>query len=347
VQPLAIPTGKEVSVNQSAFKAMIVNETPEGQFDRKITTKSFDDLPDGEVLIRVHYSSLNYKDALSATGNKGVTRNYPHTPGIDAAGVVERCQSDDFEKGESVLITGYDLGMNTSGGFAEYIRVPAGWVVRLPQNLSLQESMIYGTAGFTAALSVHKLIESGVTPKDGEVLVTGASGGVGSLAVALLAKIGFPVVAVSGKPDAAAFLKELGATEIIGREQAADSSGKPLLKGRWAGVVDTVGGDILATAIKSTAYGGAVTCCGLVASPKLSTTVFPFILRNVSLLGIESVDCPMSLRRQIWDKLAGDWKIANLQQLAREISLEDLDAKIDEILQGKSKGRYVVKMADS
>lgn len=331
-------------MNSSTFTAMIVEETPEGNFIRKIGSKAFEDLPDGEVLIRVHYSSLNYKDALSATGNKGVTRNYPHTPGIDAAGIVEECRSGDFNAGDAVLVTGYDLGMNTSGGFAEYIRVPSRWVVPLPSNLSLQESMIYGTAGFTAALSVHKLTESGVTPEQGETLVTGATGGVGSIAVALLTKIGFRVTAVSGKPEAASFLKELGAAEIISRAEATDESGKPLLKGKWAGVVDTVGGDILSTAIKSTSYGGAVTCCGLVASPKLSTTVFPFILRGVNLLGIDSVECPMNLRLRLWEKLAGNWKIPHLQHLTREIALDDLDAKIDEILQGQSKGRYLVSL---
>lgn len=331
-------------MNPATFRAMIVEETPDNQFDRKITTKSFDDLPDGDVLIRVHYSSLNYKDALSATGNKGVTRNYPHTPGIDAAGVVEECRSEDFQPGDSVLVTGYDLGMNTSGGFAEYIRVPARWVVRLPKNLTLQESMIYGTAGFTAALSVQKLVQNGVAPEQGEVLVTGASGGVGSIAVALLAKSGFRVVAVSGKPEAVSYLKDLGAAEVIGRDQALDESGRPLLKGRWAGGVDTVGGDILATALKSTAYGGSITCCGLVASPRLSTTVFPFILRGVNLLGIDSVECPMNQRLQVWEKLAGEWKIEELQGLAREITLEQLDAKIEEILKGKSRGRYVVRL---
>lgn len=334
-------------MNQSTFTAMIVEETADNQFVRKIGTKPFDDLPDGEVLIRVHYSSLNYKDALSAVGNKGVTRQYPHTPGIDAAGIVEEDRSNRFKPGDSVLVTGYDLGMNTSGGFAQYIRVPVRWVVPLPENLSLQESMIYGTAGFTAALSMHKLTESGVAPDQGEVLVTGASGGVGSIAVALLAKSGFRVVAVSGKSEAASYLTDLGAGEIIDRDQASDESGRPLLKGRWAGVVDTVGGDILATAIKSTSHAGSITCCGLVASPKLSTTVFPFILRGVNLLGIDSVECPMDLRLRIWEKLAGSWKIDNLQRLAREITLEQLDSKIDEILQGKAKGRYVVNLKES
>lgn len=326
------------------FKAMVINETADKKFVRSISRKSIDDLPDGDVLINVRYSSLNYKDALSATGNRGVTRNYPHTPGIDAAGVVAESRSRSFAVGDEVLVTGYDLGMNTSGGYAEYTRVPAAWVVPRPANLSLKEAMVYGTAGFTAALSVYRLVDSGLKAEQGEVLVTGATGGVGSLAVAILSKLGFRVVAVSGKVDQAALLDELGAGEIISRESATDKSGRPLLKGRWAGVVDTVGGEILATAIKSTVYGGTVCCCGLVASPDLAITVFPFILRGVSLVGIDSVACPMDLRLRIWDKLAGDWKPGRLERLTREISLQELDPLIDKILKGQMKGRVVVDL---
>ncbi|KPJ79109.1 MAG: quinone oxidoreductase [Deltaproteobacteria bacterium SG8_13] len=324
------------------FKAMVVEEVADKKFVRRIGTRSIDELPDGEVLIRVKYSSLNYKDALSATGNKGVTRQFPHTPGIDAAGEVAASATDRLRAGAPVVVTGYDLGMNTPGGFAEYIRVPADWVVRLPDGLSLRESMILGTAGFTAGLSVWKLQECGVTPDRGEVLVTGATGGVGSVAVAVLAKIGFRVVAVSGKTDRKSFLDQLGATEVISREEATDTSGRPMLKGRWAGVVDTVGGDILASALKSLQYGGVATCCGLVASPSLSTTVFPFILRGVSLLGIDSVECPMDLRQAVWQKLAGQWKPADLEGLSSQVDLEALDPLIDQILAGKVTGRVVV-----
>jgi putative YhdH/YhfP family quinone oxidoreductase len=232
--------------------------------------------------------------------------------------------------------------MNTSGGYADFIRVPADWVVPLPDNLSLQESMVFGTAGFTAALSVWKLLDYGVTPDRGEVLVTGATGGVGSVAVAVLAKIGFRVVAVSGKTDQKPFLDQLGAAELVGREEAIDTSGRPMLKGRWAGVVDTVGGDILASALKSVQYGGVATCCGLVASPSLSTTVFPFILRGVSLLGVDSVECPMDLRQTVWQKLAGDWKLEGLNELSQTVGLEALDPLIDQILAGRVKGRVVV-----
>jgi putative YhdH/YhfP family quinone oxidoreductase len=337
---------KEVNtMNSKRFKAMVVHETEDHKFVRQITDKSVNELPEGEVLIRVRYSSLNYKDALSAIGNKGVTKNYPHTPGIDAAGVVEESIGDDFRSGDEVLITGYDLGMNTSGGFEQYIRVPAGWVVRLPQNLSLKESMVYGTAGFTAALSVFKLQGHGVTPDQGEILVTGATGGVGSIALSILAKDGHQVVAVSGKPEEKQFLMDLGAKEVIHRDEARDTSGNPLLKGRWAGVIDTVGGEILATAIKSTHYGAVVTCCGNVASPDLPINVYPFILRNLSLLGVESVNCPMDIRVQLWQKLSKEWKLDHLNQITTECSLEELDQKIDRILQGKQKGRVIVNLS--
>ena len=326
------------------FKAMVVEETSEKNYSRRIKTRSIDELPDGDVLIRVHHSSLNYKDALSATGNKGVTRQFPHTPGIDAAGEIAASTSDRYRPGAPVLVTGYDLGMNTSGGFAEFIRVPADWIVPLPQGLSLRESMIFGTAGFTAGLSILKLLSAGVTPEFGEVLVTGATGGVGSIAVAVLARIGFQVVAVSGKTDQKPFLEELGATEVITREEATDDSGRPMLRGRWAGVVDTVGGDILASALKSVKYGGTATCCGLVASPALSTTVFPFILRGVSLLGVDSVECPMALRRDVWEKLAGQWKPEGLENLATEVDLANLDPLVDQILAGKIRGRVVVNI---
>ncbi len=326
------------------YKAFVVQQTGEGGFISSVLDKSVDDLPPGEVLIRVLYSSLNYKDALSASGNRGVTKSYPHTPGIDAAGIVEESINDDFHPGDNVIVTGYDLGMNTPGGFGEYIRVPSEWVVRLPEGLSLRESMSYGTAGFTAALSVLKLREHNISPLDGEILVTGATGGVGCIAISILARSGYKVVAASGKKDRTQFLLELGAKEVLGREEAKDLSGKPLLKPRWAGVVDTVGGDILATAIKSTTYNGAVTCCGNVASPELHTTVFPFILRGISLLGIDSTNCPMSARLKIWEKLSGEWKIAHLDRMTTEISLYDLDTHIQLMLQGRQAGRVIIKL---
>ena len=265
------------------FKAMVVSGDEDGKFTREITTRKLDSLPGGEILLNVKYSSLNYKDALSAIGNRGVTRNYPHTPGVDAAGVVERSESVEFQPGDKVIVHGYDLGMDTSGGFGQYVRVPADWVVRLPAGLDLKESMMYGTAGFTAAQSVLRIVEGGVSPRDGRILVTGATGGVGSMAVVVLAKAGYSVTASTGKKEQERFLADLGAEEVIGREDLTDPSGRLLLKGQWAGVVDTVGGEMLATAIKSTGQRGVVTTCGNVASHELNTNVYPFILRELRL----------------------------------------------------------------
>jgi putative YhdH/YhfP family quinone oxidoreductase len=327
---------------QKTFRAMIVKEADQ-HFSRSIAEKTFDQLLEGEVLVKVSWSSLNYKDALSASGNRGVTKKYPHTPGIDASGVVEESRSDAFHPGDKVIVTSYDLGMNTSGGFAEYIKVPVAWVVPLPSGLDLRESMIFGTAGFTAGMSVMALTHS-VPPDRGDILVTGATGGVGSLSVALLAKLGYSVTAVSGKPESGAFLTGLGARKILSRTEAIVGNERPLLKGLWAGVIDTVGGEILATAIKSTDLQGVVTCCGNVASPDLPLTVFPFILRGVSLVGIDSQNCPMERRCQVWENLASDWKPARLNDLCREVSLEELGNEIDLILKGGQTGRVIVKV---
>lgn len=326
------------------FKAMLVSETETKEFHREIVTREIKDLPEGDILINVKYSSLNYKDALSATGNPGVTRNYPHTPGIDAAGFVVESNDDNLRAGDKVLVTGYDLGMNTSGGYGEYIRVPASWVVKLPENLSLRESMIFGTAGFTAALSVYKLVNSGIKPQDGDILVTGATGGVGSTAVSILNKLGYSVIGATGKTHEKEMLLEIGAKDIVDRKEIDDDSGRALLKGRWAGVIDTVGGNILATAIKSTNYGGSVTTCGNVSSHEFSTSVYPFILRGVTLFGVDSVQCPMDTRLKIWEKLSLDWKPDNLNDNVDEVSLEGLIEKIDVILEGKNKGRTIVNL---
>ena len=325
------------------FTALVVRAGEDNTYLRQIQERAIDELPEGDVLIRVQYSSLNYKDALSAIGNKGVTRSYPHTPGIDAAGTVADSRVAAFTPGDSVLVTGYDLGMNTAGGFGQYVRVPADWVVPLPEGLTAKESMIYGTAGFTAGMGVSFLTEK-VSPQDGPVVVTGATGGVGSIAVAVLAKLGYSVAAVTGKTDEADFLTAIGASQIVDRADAADTSGRPLLRSQWAGVLDTVGGEILATAIKSTSPWGTVACCGNVASPDLPLTVFPFILRGVRLVGIDSQNCPMDFRRQVWNNLAGSWKIEGLERLATEISLAELSDNIDLILKGLQKGRVVVNV---
>jgi len=329
---------------QQTFQALVVSETADQRFIREIRQRTLAELPAGDVLIRVHYSSLNYKDALSASGNRGVTRRYPHTPGIDAAGVVEASNAPELRPGDRVLCCCYGLGMNTPGGFGQYIRVPANWVHPCPEGLSLRESMIFGTGGFTAALSVDAMLNKGVTPEAGKILVTGATGGVGSVSVAILAKCGYQVVAATGKPEEADFLKELGAAEVIGRAQVTDTSDRALLKGRWAGVIDTVGGALLATALKSTRYGGVVTCCGNVGGPELHTTVYPFILRGVALLGIDAAECPLAVRTRVWQQLATTWKIAQLERLTTEIGLPDLDRTIDAMLQGRHSGRTIVNL---
>ena len=326
------------------FKAMVVSESAEKTFSREVRERALGDLPAGELIIDVKYSSLNYKDALSATGNKGVTRKYPHTPGIDAAGVVADSTTKLFSVGDQVTVTGFDLGMNTSGGFAQYISVPALWATKLPQGLSLKDSMSHGTAGLTAVLCIIRLMASGLTKESGEVLVTGASGGVGSVAVAILAKLGFNVVAATGKASEHDFLNGLGAKAIISREEANDTSGRPLQKPRWAGVVDTVGGNILATALKTTKYGGLVAACGNAMSAELNVNVFPFILRGVSLLGVDSVEIPMRARQMAWNKLAGEWSI-DVGKLVTEVSLEELSPKIDEILKGGIRGRVLINLS--
>lgn len=327
------------------FNALWITETAEHTFERNIVERDVAALPAGELLVKVHYSALNYKDALSASGHKGITRHYPHTPGVDAAGKVIASDTEAFQVGEAVIVSGYDLGMNTPGGFGGYIRVPSSWAIKLPAALSLKDSMIYGTAGFTAAQAIFNLHHWGLQPSQGPILVTGASGGVGSLAVALLAKLGYQVVAMSGKPHAQTWLKQLGAHEIVAREHLADSSDRPLLPGQWAGVIDTVGGSVLTNALRSTRYRGAVACCGLVAGNELSLTVFPFILRGVALLGIDSAACPMELRLPIWSLLAGDWRLDNLAPFCTECDLTALnEIYLDKILQGQIQGRVVVRL---
>lgn len=325
----------------TTYRALWVTEEP--QFQQKVVERNLDDLPAGEVLVRVHYSSLNYKDALSATGNKAVTKSYPHTPGIDAAGVVEHSEVEGFAPGDEVIATGYDLGMDTHGGLAEYIRVPASWLIKRPSGLSLREAMILGTAGFTAGLCVYKLLRAGLQTSDGDVLVTGATGGVGSVAVKLLSQLGYRVVAATGKAEQAAFLQQLGAAEVIDRKELSQGTERPMLKPRWAGAVDTVGGDILFNVVKSLNYGGSVACCGLTAGTDYAGNVFPFILRGVNLLGVDSVELPLVAKASMWDMLSLQWKM-DLEQLVEEISLEQTPQAIVQILAGQQKGRVLVNM---
>lgn len=326
-----------------AFRIEKLGEKSEATFSRSVQRLYPDTLPDGSLTVQVAYSSLNYKDALSATGNPGVTKSYPHTPGIDAAGTVTASSDRRFNVGDEVIVTSYDLGMNTPGGFGELVRVPADWAVPLPAGLTLREAMALGTAGFTAGLCLDALLNHGLTPQSGPVVVTGASGGVGSVAVALLAHLGFETLASTGTEAAHGWLKELGAAEIVPREELSESSSKPLLRSRFAGAVDTVGGEVLSNVVKSLSYRGAAAACGLVAGPELSLSVFPFILRGVSLLGVDSAACPMDVRRGVWEKLAGDWKV-DLAKVTREVTLDELSGVIDEILAGRTQGRVLVKV---
>jgi putative YhdH/YhfP family quinone oxidoreductase len=328
------------------FKALQVQQVEKKVFTRRIVTRGVDQLPPGELLARVRYSSLNFKDALSATGNPGVTRNFPHTPGIDAAGEVISCADGRFQPGDRVIVTSYDLGMETDGGFGQMIRVPSDWAVPLSDGLSLKQSMMLGTGGLTAALSVQELMAGGVTPEQGPILVTGATGGVGSLAVAILARAGFRVTAATGKLSETEHLKGLGAGEVIERGAVLEGSERPLMKTLWAGAIDCVGGDTLAAALKSTKYGGVVTCCGLVGSPQLSVSVFPFILRGVRLIGIDSAECPMAKRAAVWRKLAAEWKPERLEKMVDEIGLDGLEEKIDAMLKARLKRKVLVNLRD-
>ncbi|WP_282036880.1 YhdH/YhfP family quinone oxidoreductase [Saccharicrinis aurantiacus] len=326
----------------TTFKALRIEEN-DATFSSSIKDISFSALAEDEVLIKVKYSSLNYKDALSASGNKGVTRNFPHTPGIDAVGTVAESSNAAFKTGDSVIVTSYDLGMNTDGGLAEFVKVPAAWVVALPENLSMQEAMIYGTAGLTAGMSVQRLIKE-VKPEDGKIAVSGATGGVGAVSVAILAKLGYTVVAITGKESEKDYLTQLGASEIMLRSDIEALDKKPLLKPLFAGAIDTVGGVILENIIKTTKPLGAVTCCGNVASIKLDLTVFPFILRGVSLIGIDSQNYPMDARTKVWENLSTAWKPAELNAACDEISLDEVQAKLDLMLKGQVKRRTVVKI---
>jgi acrylyl-CoA reductase (NADPH) len=318
--------------------------TKEGSsFRGEVTTRSVADLPAGELLVRVEYSSLNFKDALSATGNPAVTRKFPHVPGIDAAGVVEQSDVSEYRPGDRIVVTGFDQGQNTWGGMAGYVRVPARWAVRLPDNLTTRDAMLYGTAGLTAAQCVEALVARGVAPESGEVVVTGASGGVGSLAVGILAKLGYNVAAVSGKPEAGELLRRLGARTLLTRADVVDESTKPLLTARFAGAVDTVGGRTLGTVLRSLQRAGVCAACGLVGGVEIPITVMPFILRGVDLAGIDSVECPMPQRVRIWNNLADAWRLAALQELAHEISLRDVPQMVEKILHGGITGRVIIR----
>ena len=300
---------------------------------------------DNEILIKVNYSSLNYKDALSSIGHPGVTRVLPHITGVDVAGVVEESKSTIFEVGQRVVVTGYDLGMNTNGGHAEFVKVPSSWAIRTPDSISDKEIMAYGTAGLTAALSIQELLKNGINPEESKVLVTGSTGGVGSVSIAILNKLGFSVTAITTKINKKEYLISIGAKDIITIEDFMQNSNKPLLGTNYDAVIDTVGGDILAQALKQLKYDGVATCCGLTASYELNTNVYPFILRGVRLIGIDSVECKLEKKQSAWEKLAGYWAISCIENIIKEISLDEIKEAYTELLEGKASGRYVVKLA--
>jgi alcohol dehydrogenase len=326
----------------TTFRALQTSEQ-DGEFSTALTTRDIADLPAGDVLIRVRFSSINYKDALSSIGNKGVTRNFPHTPGIDAAGDVVESSAAQFTPGEQVVVFGYDLGMNTSGGLAEYIRVPANWVLPLPAGLDARSAMSYGTAGITAALSVLKLEQMGLTPP-AEVLVTGATGGVGTMSALFLSGSGYQVSAVSGNKNAAALLEALGVSTILPREMFSAEERKPLLKPQFDAAVDCVGGVTLGNVLKVIRHSGAVACSGLVQSTDLPTSVFPFILRGVSLLGIDSVEVALAQKQKAWEWIAQHHQPEKLAHLVREISLDQAPQALKDLLAGGIQGRCVVNI---
>ena len=328
----------------STYKAFEVREETEKNFVGTIVEKSALELAEGSVSIEVCYSSVNYKDALSASGSKAVTREYPHVPGIDAAGTVLASTDSNFAVGDEVVVTGYDLGMNTAGGFGQQVTVPGGWVTKLPVGLSLRDSMVLGTAGLTAGLCVNKLLLNGITPEAGKVLVTGATGGVGIIACALLVKLGFEVVASTGKLAETAKLTALGVSEVISREAFSEENPRPMLKESYAAAVDVAGGTTLVNVIKSLSYGGSVAACGLVDSPALSATVLPFILRGVNLLGVDSVELPLAQKQQIWNQFANEWALTDIDSLAETIVLAELPAVLAKVLAGGAIGRYVLDL---
>ena len=308
-------------------------------FENSIVEKDISSLPENDTLIKVKFSSLNYKDALSASGNKGVTRNYPHTPGIDAAGIIVETTGNKFKSGDEVIVTGYDMGMNTCGGFGEYIKVPQEWIVKKPENLSLSESMAFGTAGLTAGLCLRKLLMHGLKPEDGEVFVSGVTGGVGIISLMLFNKLGFEVTAITGKLNQEGLLKDLGAKKIIDRNELDLDLISPLQKPIYSGGIDAVGGKILSNLVCMTSQRAAIACCGMVGGLSLDTSIFPFILRGLSLFGIDSAESLIDTKKEVWQNFASSWKLEMIDDNIKNISLDELPTEIDKILKGEQIGR--------
>jgi acrylyl-CoA reductase (NADPH) len=336
---------KEINQMHTSFQALVVDKT-ESEFSVNVKPVTLEDLPAGEVVIRVAYSSVNYKDGLASIPNGNIIRTYPFIPGIDLSGHVVSSTDDRFREGQPVYASGYGIGVSHFGGYSEYARIPADWVMPLPEGLTLREAMIYGTAGFTAALSIQTLEEHGIAPDKGKILVTGATGGVGGAAVAMLGHKGYQVVASTGKVTETDYLQTLGANEIISREELMGASVKPLDKQLWQAAVDSVGGSSLAAVLSKIAYGGSVAASGLTGGTAVPTTVLPFILRGVNLLGIDSVSIPTDKRLQVWQRMAADLKPANLDHLVyREVSLNELPEALGDILKGNTRGRTLVRLS--
>jgi acrylyl-CoA reductase (NADPH) len=326
------------------FRAIRVQQGPSGRFAR-LESVALDELTPGEVVIRVAYSSLNYKDALAVTGKGSIARGYPRTAGVDFSGVVEASSDPAYRPGDRVLATGANLGESLDGGLAEWVRVPASVLVPLPRGLSLFETMALGTAGFTAALALRRLLENHQSPERGPIAVTGASGGVGGIALGLLRRTGFTTAAITGKPDSASYLRELGADQVVPRDSLV-TAGKPLETAVWGGAVDNLGGETLAYLTRTVKSWGNIACIGLAQSPALNTTVMPLILRGVSLLGIHSVEVPRAWRLAVWEKLAGEWKPHDIERLIVRgvIGLEEVPRACEELIAGGARGRYVVRI---
>lgn len=326
------------------YKAFVVRELEDGTFKGNIENRDCSELRDGDVRIRVFYSSVNYKDVLSCVGNKGITKQYPHVPGIDAVGEVIDSNTDMFSVGDRVVVMGYDMGMNTDGGFSEMISVPKEWVMRMPDGFTMRETMALGTAGFTAGLGISKLLKMGQKPELGPVVVSGATGGVGGYAVEMLSHLGFEVWASTGKMDKEKYLKSIGAKKVLPRETICDKSNKPLLRTEWAGAFDTVGGETLSTLVRGCNKLGSVTTCGSVGGAGLNLSIFPFILNGVNLLGINAADTLMSDRIELWSGLLRDLKTNDVDKHCREIGLEDVGTVVAQMLKGENVGRVIINL---
>jgi alcohol dehydrogenase len=333
----------------SMFKALRIHQDQQA-FHTQVANCATEELPEVGVLIRVHYSALNYKDMLAMMGHKGIAERYPHTPGIDAAGIVVESQHADYRPGDAVIVTGFELGTRVWGGLSELIRVPGIWIVRCPEGLSLFDAMAYGTAGLTAAMCVDSLLQVGVSADLGPVAVSGATGGVGCLAVNLLAKLGFEVIALTRKVQAQDFLKSqnflrsIGAQQVLDTTEFATTQTKALLKERWIGAVDCVGGDVLMNILKSTIYGGSVACCGMALSAEFNGSVYPFILRGINLLGIDCAQLPIEVRLQLWTSLSNEWRLADMDKLVTTITLSQVADLAANLQEGQLQGRYVVDL---